>query len=651
MWIKAIPAIPQPNAAQTCGIRLQVIKHPEAERSFVLLPRRWVVERSFGWLGHVFGSWRVTMNACHAPSRDCTFWCSSACAAAQGARRIGGRGFITGSGERGVEMNASSETIESRQWDYVIVGAGVGGATIGHALAKAGHSVLFCERGRDNHSIKGALYGKFAEEFFDSPSIPEIRHQNILDQAGRWSALIADRSVDHVREHIPFLGGGTGGSSALYGMVMERFHPSDLTPARNHPSFSCKQHVPDEWPIKWNELESFYSAAEDLYRVHGEIGSFSDKKNALREIPVPLTPAGAELWAHLSKRGLCPYRLPLACDWVHGCTGCQGFLCDKQCKNDSARVCLVPSLRQYDAHLLSNCEVSGLGMSGSHVSDVFASCKGRDFKIKARRVILAAGALVSPTILLRSRDDRFPNGIGNRHDLVGRYLMRHCVDLFAVFLRSSPSKDTNLKEIGCTDCYQVDGQRLGSIQSFGKLPPGKVLAAQIRHDLKVGKLGETAARIFSFAEPVVALLLEWIFNRSLILASTLEDLPRFDNRVLPTDVGAPLNFRYILGDYEKARIYKFRRTIRKLLYPYPVLTIAQAENNDRLAHVCGTCRFGTDPKTSVLDRYNRVHDVENLFVTDASFFPSSAAINPALTIAANALRVADHLLITESKKV
>lgn len=290
-------------------------------------------------------------------------------------------------------------------------------------------------------------------------------------------------------------------------------------------------------------------------------------------------------------------------------------------------------------------------MSGSHVSDVFASCKGLDFKIKARRVILAAGALVSPTILLRSRDDRFPNGIGNRHDLVGRYLMRHCVDLFAVFLRSSPSRDTNLKEIGCTDCYQVDGQRLGSIQSFGKLPPGKVLAAQIRHDLKVGKLGETAARIFSFAEPVVALLLEWIFNRSLILASTLEDLPRFDNRVLPTDVGAPLNFRYILGDYEKARIYKFRRTIRKLLYPYPVLTIAQAENNDRLAHVCGTCRFGTDPKTSVLDRYNRVHDVENLFVTDASFFPSSAAINPALTIAANALRVADHLLITESKKV
>jgi choline dehydrogenase-like flavoprotein len=132
-----------------------------------------------------------------------------------------------------------------------------------------------------------------------------------------------------------------------------------------------------------------------------------------------------------------------------------------------------------------------------------------------------------------------------------------------------------------------------------------------------------------------------LFRRGVLLAAIMEDLPYPSNRVVP---GPALGIEYHLHARDYTRLKAFRAHVVRALQPYRYLALHQAEKNAMLAHVCGTCRFGNDPNTSVLDLHNRAHGLENLYVVDSSFFPSSAGTNPALTIAANALRVAVHLL-------
>ena len=148
--------------------------------------------------------------------------------------------------------------------------------------------------------------------------------------------------------------------------------------------------------------------------------------------------------------------------------------------------------------------------------------------------------------------------------------------------------------------------------------------------------------------PVVRPIYERFFSGGLVLASIMEDLPYLDNRVLPSDRPSldgrqRLQIQYRFHPSEIERRAVFLRQVKEVLKPFRKITLRGAKNNAALAHVCGTCRFGTDPKTSVLDPQNRAHQVDNLYVVDASFFPSSTGINPSLTIAANALRVAAHL--------
>jgi choline dehydrogenase-like flavoprotein len=175
-----------------------------------------------------------------------------------------------------------------------------------------------------------------------------------------------------------------------------------------------------------------------------------------------------------------------------------------------------------------------------------------------------------------------------------------------------------------------------------------VLAASMADDLRQGPLPWSAA-LFKLAKPAVQPVLKTLVNDRMILASTLEDLPYADNQVsLPARQGAASDARLILNyrvrQHDKVRIESFRKRMKEVLKPYSFSVVKQAENNQRIAHVCGTCRFGTDPTQSVLDGNNRAHGLANLYVVDASFFPSSGGTNPSLTIAANALRVAEHLI-------
>jgi len=177
-----------------------------------------------------------------------------------------------------------------------------------------------------------------------------------------------------------------------------------------------------------------------------------------------------------------------------------------------------------------------------------------------------------------------------------------------------------------------------------------VLADELEEDL-TKKYPWFVSKSFSLFKPIVSVVLNKMFSNSLILASIKEDLPYQDNRVELNEYSSerPLIpiLHYTVSDFEKKRINLFRKLLLKQFKPYKVILLKQSENIERIAHVCGTCRFGNDPNESVLDKNNRVHGVENLSVIDASFFPSSGGTNPSLTIAANAVRVADHLFNQE----
>jgi choline dehydrogenase-like flavoprotein len=527
-------------------------------------------------------------------------------------------------------------------WDVIVVGAGMGGATLGFALAKAGKRVLFCEKGRSHLSADGVLRGGFAEDFFGRPEAPDARHAEILARAGRCWDPIEDRSGPRPRRYIPYIGAGAGGSSALYGMALERFDPGDFTPRRHYPDAPPETTLPDAWPLTYGDLRPYYRAAEALFGVRGAADPLrAEHLDPLPPAP-PMTGAARELFAFLQSKGLHPYALPMACARVPDCLGCQGFLCAKGCKIDAVRACLAPAVAAHGAEILDECRVETLEATREAVTGVVCSRRGESFTLRGDLVVLAAGALETPCLLLRSASPAWPDGLANESGLVGRNLMRHFVDLYAVFLKAGDGLGGGLKELAFNDDYLAASGKRGTVQSFGALPSAPVIVAGMEKDLRDGSAAWLTPA-FRLAKPLLRRFLAYQLSRSLILASIMEDLPtpRTASPRRPT-AGAGLILEYRLRPHDTARIEAWRRKLGGDLRPYKFMLLKQAENNERIAHACGTCRFGTDPRTSVLDPENRAHGLSNLYVVDSSFFPSSAGTNPALTIAANALRVADR---------
>jgi choline dehydrogenase-like flavoprotein len=540
----------------------------------------------------------------------------------------------------------TASDIVKQQWDVIVVGTGVGGATLGYALAKAGKRVLFCEKGASHLAAPDALSGRYAETFFEPPSAPQTRYRDILIRSGRYSDPIQDTSMQRPLQFIPYVGSGTGGSSALYGMALERFFPSDFLPRGNHPNASDTT-LPDEWPVLYEALVPFYESAEKLYRVRGTADPLRGEPAPEHFRPPPaLTPGSQEIYDFLKGKGLHPYRLPLACEHVAGCECCQGYLCAKNCKNDSARICLEPAILQHKAGLLDRCEVTRLEASSGEVTGLVCSWHGSEIRLRAPIVVLAAGALETPALLLNSSSDRWPNGLANDSGMVGRNLMRHHIDLYLVTPKTKGPLDNRQKELAFNDFYRSGDKTLGSVQSFGRLPTAPMLVESLEQDIRDGP-APWAAPFFKLIKPMLKMSLEKLVERSFVLATIMEDLPYRDNIVAPVKSagsGSRLTLKYKVHPQDLARTAAFRTAMLELLRPYKTRLIKQAENNQRIAHVCGTCRFGNDPKTSVLDANNRAFGVSNLYVVDSSFFPSSAGTNPSLTIAANALRVAQHLI-------
>ena len=527
---------------------------------------------------------------------------------------------------------------ERSVWDVIVVGTGMGGGMLGYSLARSGRRVLFVEKGRSTlPGVPGTIRSAMPEAAEPRAGRSAQTYYDALARAGRTTDEIEDISGRFSRRFVPFLGSGTGGSSALYGMVCERFFARDFTPRQNFrdPGDST---VPEAWPLTYDQMRPWYGAAEKLLGVRGQPDPLRPEaaEAGLPAAP-PFSAANQSLVDYLAGRGLHPYHLPMACDYTDGCTTCQSYLCAQSCKNDSARNCVWPAVAEHGAQLLAECRAVRLDADRTGVQQVICEHRGGTLALKAKVVVLAAGALVTPMLLLNSRSGDWPNGLANGSDWVGRNLMRHLLDVIEIWQPDCKVTTPNVKEIGLNDFYFWEGQKYGTVQSFGAMPPPEVLTNN----------PGWRARALRLMSPAVRPVYERFFNGGLLLALIMEDLPYLDNRVLPSDRPSVdgrqrLQIQYRLHASEIERRAVFLRQLKEVLKPFRKITLRGAENNVALAHVCGTCRFGTDPKTSVLDPQNRAHEVNNLYVVDGSFFPSSAGLNPSLTIAANALRVAAH---------
>jgi choline dehydrogenase-like flavoprotein len=523
---------------------------------------------------------------------------------------------------------------EGMIWDVVIVGTGMGGATLGYALAAAGRRVLFVEKGPMAHG---------REPTFE-----------LTPGAGMWPDRVkADTNLGDLGFRLP-IGCVSGGSSAFYSGALERFSPADFEPRANFPN-AVDSTLPERWPISYAELEPFYERAEELYRVRGTQDPLHGGGPSRLLDPPEQSPRDAHLEQSFSSLGLHPYRVHVGCEFVPGCNSCPGGPCRRDCKRDAGSTCLLPALERFGAKLLPDCEAIRLVAGADSVQELVCFGEKGELRLRATTFVLAAGAFMTPVLLLRSTNEFWPQGLANSSDLVGRNLMFHAGDFFAINPLSSMSGAGPQKTLALNDFYHADGDKLGTFQSLGvQLEVGQIMqylrdtADQnpnwwgkvfASHPVWWRKLSSPVIRLFAM---VFFHLLH--FRDAAIWVSIIEDLPYKENRVWPDpDHPRDIRLRYRYSDELKGRVLLFRRKLKRALGKHRVLPLTQANKID-YPHVSGTCRFGDDPASSVLNRNNMVHGVANLYVVDASFFPSSAGSNPSLTIAANALRVADVIL-------
>lgn len=538
-----------------------------------------------------------------------------------------------------VDGELSPREAERIVWDAIVVGTGMGGGMFGYSLARSGRRVLFVEKGRSTlPGTPGVVRSAMPELAEPTAARSAEAFYAALARAGRSTDEVEDISGRFPKRFVPFIGSGTGGSSAIYGMVCERFFVDDFTPRQNF-SDPGDSTVPDAWPITYDQLAPWYAEAEKLLRVRGEADPLRPEA---ADVGLPAAPPFSDdnkpLVDYLSGLGMHPYHLPMACDYADGCATCQTYLCPQPCKNDASRVCVLPAVSEHGAGLLTQCRVVGLDADRTQVRRVICEHPSGRVELTANVVVLAAGALATPVLLLNSRSGDWPQGLANDSDMVGRNLMRHLLDPIEIWPQPDSAITDANKEIGLNDFYFFEGQKYGTVQSFGAVPPMEWLVNR----------PDARGKALRLMRPAVRQIYERFFTGGLILATMMEDLPYLDNRVLPTqrpgsDGRQRMRIRYRLHANDVARHADFQRLFLQMLKPFRKRRLGSGKDNSNMGHVCGTCRFGTDPTTSVLDPQNRAHEVTNLYVVDTSFFPSSAGLNPSLTVAANALRVATHV--------
>jgi choline dehydrogenase-like flavoprotein len=418
-----------------------------------------------------------------------------------------------------------------------------------------------------------------------------------------------------------------GGSSIHYAAALERMAASDFDGLR------VASGSVSRWPVSFDEFTPYYDAAEKLYGISGESSDVAERR---------MSEWDRALLAQMRHNGLRPEPLHVAIRYDEQCQECIGKVCPRGCKSDARVACLDEALRQPQCHLLEQCNVQTLEADQETVRAVKAQHPGGEVELHARAVVLSAGALHTPQILLRSRNEHWPLGLANSSDQVGRNLMFHTSDIFALWApRRLARQARQRKAISVRDFYVHEGRRLGYVQSMGLEAGRGEIAVYIKDQLR--RRGVHNALLLSLLAKAPSHIGAWMFGGAGIFAAMTEDDPNPDNRVtLDPDEPDGASFTYTITDDLRRRADELRLAFARNVRPWRMLRITP-ELEMNYGHPCGTCRFGDERGSSVLDRNCRTHDLGNLYVVDASFMPRSGAINPSLTIAANALRVAPQI--------
>jgi choline dehydrogenase-like flavoprotein len=516
----------------------------------------------------------------------------------------------------------------SSHYDVIIIGTGAGGGTLAHRLAPSGKRILLLER------------GDYVIRELDNWNTRAVNVDGKYQTKEKW----LDRAGDELHPHTNYW---VGGNTKFYGSALFRLRREDFGELRHHGGVS------PAWPISYDELEPYYTEAEHLYQVHGERGEDPTEPVASAPYKFPAVshePRLQQLSEDFAGLGLHPFHTPLGImlnekdrrqSRCIRCGTCDGHPCLVNAKSDAQVVCVDPALEFPNVTLLTNAYVSRLetSASGREVTRVLVERDGVKESYSADIVVSSCGAINSAALLLRSVSDQHPRGLANGSDVVGRHYMGH-INSVLMALSRCPNPTVFQKSLAVNDFYFGSPEweyPMGHISFVGKLD-GVTLAA---------------------GAPAIApgWTLDLMGKHSLDFWLTSEDLPDPDNRVtLDRNGRIVLSYTPNNGEGHKRLIRKLEQLMNQQR-SCPIhgrechqglfsrnLFVGQRIPLAGVAHQNGTVRFGDDPGTSALDRNCRAHEVDNLYLVDGSFFPSSGAVNPALTIMANALRVGDHIL-------
>ena len=495
------------------------------------------------------------------------------------------------------------------RYDVIIIGSGAGGGTIAHGLAASSARILILER--------GDFVPQEEENWSPEAVWRDLRYRNSerwLDEGGR--------------EFLPYTHYSVGGNTKFWGSVLYRLRRED---------FQAIEHidgVSPAWPIDYDTLEPYYERAERLYQVRGQHGVDPTEvpRAPYPHEAVPHAPAMAGIVEQLRRQGLHPSPLPLGLlrpgepDGCILCNTCNSFPCKVHAKSDADVCCVRPAIQRPNVTLWTNALARRLvtDASGRKVEAVEVERNGETMRVEAPLVIVSCGAVNSAALLLRSANDAHPKGLANSSGLVGTRYMAHLATMMQGFHPFRKNATVFQKTVAINDFYLHGPDTrfpLGQIQSQGRT-----------HGV--------------MAQTVVPSIPLWAYDawvsRGVDWLAISEDLPRRENRIsVEPDGRIRLSYRPNNVEAHERLVKETKRILRRLGF---WVVVAHSHKEKNTTHQCGTLCFGTGPRESVLDPFCRTHDIDNLFVVDASFFPSSAAVNPGLTIAAQALRVADHIL-------
>ena len=518
--------------------------------------------------------------------------------------------------------------MSTNHYDVIIIGSGAGGGTLFHRLVPSGKRILLLER------------GDYVPREPDNWSTRAVNVEGRYQTSERWR----DEQGKDLHPHTNYW---VGGNTKFYGAALFRLRHEDFGELRHHGGMS------PAWPIGYDELEPYYTEAEHLYQVRGERGADPTEPPASAPYlhpPVSHEPRIQQLSDDLARLGCRPFHVPLGVmldernrrqSKCIRCATCDGHPCLVQAKSDAQVVCVDPALAHPNATLLTGAYVSRLetSASGREVTRVVVERDGVKELYSADIVVVSAGAINSAALLLRSMSDQHPRGLANGSDVVGRHYMGH-INSVLMALSKCPNPTVFQKTMAINDFY------------FGS----PEWAFPMGHISFVGKLDGAT---LSAGAPAIApgWTLELMGKHSLDFWLTSEDLPDPNNRVTLDREGR------IVVAYTPNNGEGHARLIKKLEHLMQQQTKCDVHGDGchqglfarnlflgqriplaGVAHQNGTIRFGRDPRTSALDVDCRAHEVDNLYVVDGSFFPSSGAVNPALTIMANAMRVGDRIL-------